>query len=178
MDALLVGLYTNDAVLRERSRRCAKREQSTQLENSIRLTVREQANALEHVLDNNGFEDVQLRGVNVVFRRQIPNNRTNLKLSVGARDADNSLVANDLRADHSHGLTLGGVDLPGHDTAARLVLGQLQLTQAAPGARTEVPNIVGDLHERARHGVQRSVSLHESIVRRKRLELRGHVRQG
>lgn len=58
VDALLVGLNTNDAVLRERSRRCTGHEDSTQLENSIRLTVREQANALEHVLDNNGLEDV------------------------------------------------------------------------------------------------------------------------
>lgn len=62
VDALLVGLNTNDAVLRERSRRCTEHEDSTQLENNIRLTVREQANALEHVLNNNGLEDVQLRG--------------------------------------------------------------------------------------------------------------------
>ncbi len=123
-----------------------------------------------------GLKTFSCVGVNVQFRHPFSSNRTNLKLPVGARNADNGLVADDLGTDHGHGLTLRGVDLSGHDTAARLVLGELQLAQAAPGARAEVPNIVGDFHERARHGVQRSVSLHESIVRRKCLELWGHVR--
>ena len=42
-----------------------------------------------------------------------------------------------LGADHGEGLTLRGVDLAGHDAAARLILWQLQLSQptARPAAQ-------------------------------------------
>ena len=95
-----------------------------------------------------------------------------LKLAVRAGNADNSLIANDLRSHHGHSLTLSGVDLARHDTAPGLVLRQLQLAKTTARARAQVANVVRDLHQGARDGVQGTVRLDERIVRRECLKLR------
>lgn len=96
---------------------------------------------------------------------------SHLELAVGARDANHRLVANHLSGNHGQGLALGGVDLSWHDTAARLILWQAQLSQAASGTRAQVPDIVSDLHERARNDIEGTMCLNKSVMRRKRLEL-------
>lgn len=64
-----------------------------------------------------------------------------------------SLVANDLRADHRHCFTLGGVDFSRHDTAAGLILRQTQFAEPTSRTGAEQSNIVGNLHQRAREDV-------------------------
>lgn len=51
-----------------------------------------------------------------------------------------------LGADHGEGLTLRGVDLAGHDAAARLVLRQLQLSQPTARPAAQKTNVVCHLH--------------------------------
>lgn len=96
---------------------------------------------------------------------------THLKLSTCSCYANRSLVSNNLRSNHSQSLALGRVDLSRHDTATRLILRQVELTQPTPRAGSEVPNVVRDLHERARNDVQRAVRLNQCIVRGERFEL-------
>ncbi len=94
-----------------------------------------------------------------------------LKLAIGASDADYSVVSDDLRSHHGHGLALRRVDFARHDTATGFVLGELQLTKAATRAGAEVPNVIGNLHQRDRHRVERTVGLNQRIVRGECLEL-------
>ena len=96
-----------------------------------------------------------------------------LELAVHAADGASNVVAHDLSADHSQGLALGRVDLAGHDGAARLVLGQDELAEAATGAAAEVADVLGNLGERGRKGVKAAMGLHDSVVRSKSLELVG-----
>ena len=98
-------------------------------------TVSEQTNAREQVLCNHRLEDVQL------------------KLAVRATDRHGHMVAHNLRGDHRQSLTLRRVHLARHDRRARLVLRQRQLTKTTAWTRAEVPNVVGNLHERHGHRV-------------------------
>jgi hypothetical protein len=50
-----------------------------------------------------------------------------------------------LSTDHGECLALRGVDLPRHDGAARFVLRQQQLTQAASGSTAKEADVIGDL---------------------------------
>lgn len=136
----------------------------------MKLTISQEPNTLQEVLDDHRLEDVQLftrTSADAPMLRTL----TYLELSTRTRDANGSLVANNLRRDHGQGFALGRVDLAGHDAATRLVLRQAELTQSTAGARTKVPNIVCDLHERAGDSVECAVSLDERIVRRERLKL-------
>jgi hypothetical protein len=69
-------------------------------------------------------------------------------------------------AGHGQRLALRRVDLARHDRAARLVLRQLQLTQPATRARRQPAHVVGDLHQRDRQRLQRTVRADQRIVRR------------
>jgi hypothetical protein len=66
---------------------------------------------------------------------------------------------------------LCGIDLARHDTTARLVLGKTKLPETAARARTQITNVIGDLHNRARDNVESSVSLNECIMRSKSFKL-------
>src|SRR3546814_8902554 len=52
------------------------------------------------------------------------------------------VIAHDLCRHHRQRLALGGVDLAGHDRAARLVFGQAQFAKAAARAGAEQPQVV------------------------------------
>ncbi|KAI6752933.1 hypothetical protein HG531_005102 [Fusarium graminearum] len=95
------------------------------------------------------------------------------KLAVHASDSGGNVVAHNLGADHSQGLTLGRVDLARHDTAARLVLGQVQLTKTATGAATKVSDVLCDFGKRSSQGVEGAVGLDNSVVGGEGLELVG-----
>mmetsp|Transcript_29221 Transcript_29221/g.74970 ORF Transcript_29221/g.74970 Transcript_29221/m.74970 type:complete len:415 (-) Transcript_29221:64-1308(-) len=99
-------------------------------------------------------------------------------MALAATHGDGRMVANHLAADHGERLALRGVDLAGHDAAARLVLRQAQLAQAAARATAQEPDVIGDLHERHRHGVDLAARLHQRVVGRKRLELVGRRHKG
>ena len=76
--------------------------------------VPQQSNGPQNVCNHHGLEDVEL------------------EVAVRAADGDGHVVAHDLGRHHRDGLALRRVHLAGHDRAARLVLGQGQLAEAAP----------------------------------------------
>ena len=84
---------------------------------------------------------------------------------------DRDVVAHHLRAHHRHRLALRRVHLAGHDRAARLVLGNRDLADAAARAGREPADVVGDLHQRGGQRLQRAVQLHERVVAAERREL-------
>lgn len=97
--------------------------------------------------------------------------KTHLELAVAAGDAHGRVVAHNLSSDHGQGLALSRVDLAGHDAGTGLVLREGEFAQAAARAGAEVPDVVGDLHERAGDDVERAVSLDEGVVRGEGFEL-------
>ena len=99
IDFLSVGLNADHAVLVEGI-----------------ASISQKSYRVEHVSDDHGLEDVQL------------------KVSVGSSHRDGNVISNHLRADHSHSLTLGRVDFSGHDATSRLVFRQAQFSQAASGS--------------------------------------------
>jgi hypothetical protein len=117
--------------------------------------VREQAGRVQEVGDHDGLEDVEL------------------EIALGAGEGDGGVVAEDLRAEHGEGLALGGVNLAGHDGAAGLVLGQLELGETAAGAGAEEADVLGDLEEGDREGVELAVGLDDGVVGGEGLELVG-----
>lgn len=117
--------------------------------------VRQNADTVEQVADQDGLEDVQL------------------ELAVHATDGSGDVVTHDLSADHGKGLALGGVNLAGHDRRTGLVLGEVQLAETAAGAGAEVADILGDLEQRAGKGVQRAGGLDNGVVSSQNLELIG-----
>lgn len=109
-------------------------------------TIRQQTDALQHVLDDNRFEYVQLSG----RQPSCPSpkcTKTYLELTTSTGNADSGLVAHDLRRDHRDGLTLRGVDLSGHDAATRFVLRQADFAKATSRSRSQETNVVGYLHQ-------------------------------
>mmetsp|Transcript_22140 Transcript_22140/g.47588 ORF Transcript_22140/g.47588 Transcript_22140/m.47588 type:complete len:209 (-) Transcript_22140:811-1437(-) len=93
-----------------------------------------------------------------------------LELSLHPTDAYGRVIPHDLGAHHGQRLALGGIDLPGHDGAPRLVRGETQLAEAAPRTRPEEPHVVGDLVQPRGQRVERSGYLDQGIVGRQRLE--------
>lgn len=61
--------------------------------------------------------------------------------------------------------------LAGHDGRSRLVLGQLEFTEAASGTRSEVSDVVGDLHEADSDDVEGTRGLDDGVVSGKGLKL-------
>jgi hypothetical protein len=101
-----------------------------------------------------------------------------LKLSVRSGDGDGHVVSHDLRSDHSKGLALGRVDLSGHDGRPRLVLWQTELSKSTSRSRSEVSDVVGDLHEGAGEDVERTRGLDDGIVGGESLKLVGSGVEG
>lgn len=89
---------------------------------------------------------------------------THLKLATSASNANGSLIAYYLGSDHSHRLTLGRIDLSGHDTATRFIFGKAELAKSTARARTEVSNVVSNFHEGAGHNIESSVRFDQSVV--------------
>lgn len=61
--------------------------------------------------------------------------------------------------------------LAGHDGRSRLVLGQLEFTETASRTRSEVPDVVGNLHEADSDNVEGTGGLDDSVVSGKGLKL-------
>ena len=71
-----------------------------------------------------------------------------------------------LCADHGESFALGRIDLARHDAAARLVFGQLELTQPTPGARPQEADVVRNLEEGHSRRVEGIAHLHHCIMPR------------
>ena len=118
--------------------------------------------ALQEIVDDHRLEDVQL------------------EVAGSAAEVDRDVVA---RSPGQHSMVsafaLGRVDLARHDRAARLVLRDAELADAAARPAGQPAHVVGDLHQRGGHGLERAVGMHQRVVRRQRLELvgRGDERQ-
>lgn len=98
---------------------------------------------------------------------------SHFKVTASASNRDSGLVSHHLGSNHRYGFTLSGVNLSRHDTAAGLVLRQAQFTQTASWTRSKEPDVVRNLHKRARKDVEGTVCLNEGVVRRESLELDG-----
>src|SRR5262249_41673781 len=92
--------------------------------------VREKLRAVEKIADYHRAEYVQL------------------KVSGSAAEIDRHVVTEYLAAHHRHRLDLGRIHLARHDRAARLVLGNHELANAAARTGSEPPDVVGDFHQR------------------------------
>jgi hypothetical protein len=117
--------------------------------------VCEQTRGVQEVGDHDGLEDVEL------------------EVTLRAGEGDSGVVAEDLGAEHGEGLALGGVDLAGHDGAAGLVLGELELSKTTAGTGAEETDVLGDLEEGDSEGVELAVGLDDGVVGGKSLELVG-----
>lgn len=96
-----------------------------------------------------------------------------LKLAVHATNGSSNMVAHDLRANHGQGLALGRIDLSRHDAAARLVLRQNELAQAAARAAAQVADVLSNLGQRGGESVESARGMHKRVMRSKGLELVG-----
>ena len=91
-------------------------------------------------------------------------------MALHAADRDRRIVPDHLRRDLRHDLGDDRVDLPRHDRAALLELGQEDLGQPGARARAHEAEIVRDLGQRDGDGLQRARRLDEPVARRLRLE--------
>lgn len=117
--------------------------------------VREQTRRVQEVGDHDGLEDIEL------------------EVTLRAGEGDGGVVAEDLGAEHGQGLALSRVDLAGHDGAAGLVLGELELGETAAGAGAEETDVLGDLEEGDGDGVELAVGLDDGVVGGEGLKLVG-----
>ena len=86
------------------------------------------------------------------------------------RPGNRRIVADDLGGDHHHGLGDHRVHLRGHDRAARLQLGNADLTDPAARAGREPSEVVGDVRQADRRRLERSGGLDGGIPASERLE--------
>ena len=91
---------------------------------------------MKEIVDDNGLKDIQL------------------EVALGSGDPDGGVVAHDLDGDHRDGLGLRGVDLAGHDGGTGFVLREGEFPETATGSGSEPADVVGDLHERGREGLE------------------------
>lgn len=175
VNALLVGLDADNAVLGERAGTCGTNRVSAVHERIVTLrTISKKTDGLEQVLDQDGLEDVELRKNRGQQRSSaLQVDGTHLKLSVRSSNRDGHVVTHDLGGDHGEGLALSGVDLSGHDGRSGLVLGEAELSKSATGSTSEVTDVVGDLHEGDGEDVEGARGLDDGIVSGKSLELVG-----
>ncbi len=115
---------------------------------------------MQEIIDHDGFEDVEL------------------EVTGGAADVDGDVVAEDLGGDHGEGLALRGVDLAGHDGGTRLVIGDMDLADAAARTGAEHPNVVGNFHQAHGDGLEGAMALDDGVMRGERLELIGGGDEG
>ena len=79
-------------------------------------------------------------------------------------ETNGGVVTKYLHGHHSHSLTLGGVDLTGHDGGAGLVFGDDQLADTVTGARSVPAHVIGDLHQGVAKHTQGAGDQHQGVV--------------
>ena len=94
-----------------------------------------------------------------------------LKVALGGSHANSHVVAHNLNGYHSDSLTLGGVDLTGHDRGAGLVLGNENLAKAKTGAGRQPADVVCNLHHIAGKRLDCAVCEDELVLRSQCMEL-------
>lgn len=103
--------------------------------------------------------------------------RAHLELSIRSSNGDGHVVTYDLSSHHRQCLALSRVHLARHDGRSWLILRQAQFTETASRSGSEVPDVVGDLHERDSEDVERTRGFDDGIMGRKCLEfVRGSLK--
>ncbi|EMA65853.1 30S ribosomal protein S5 [Halorubrum kocurii JCM 14978] len=115
--------------------------------------VRQQRRRFEEVVCDDGLVEVQV------------------DLAARGAGRDRGVVADDLLVDLVDRLGDDGVDLPGHDRGAGLVLGLLDLAEPVARAGGEEAEVVGHLVHAARDRAERAVRLGHRVVGGLRLEV-------
>ena len=126
---------------------------TTQLSANDSRGVAHQAHRLQEVVGHDRIEDVQL------------------EMALAAGERQRRVIAEDLNADLRQRLALRWVDLARHDRRARLVFGQRKFAEARARAGAQKADVVGDLEQRRRDGVDGAVGKDHGVVRGERLEL-------
>mmetsp|Transcript_24401 Transcript_24401/g.37641 ORF Transcript_24401/g.37641 Transcript_24401/m.37641 type:complete len:393 (+) Transcript_24401:319-1497(+) len=88
------------------------------------------------------------------------------KMSLSTSNSDRYVVTHYLGAYHSHGFTLSRIDLSRHDTRARFILRQRDLTKTTPGTTAEQTNIISNLIETCGSNIQCTTHFNNTIMRR------------
>ena len=122
--------------------------------------VGEQLDGMQIIENHHGLENVEL------------------KISLGAGEADGGVVAHHLGGDHGEGFALSGIYFAGHDGGAGLIFGESQFAEAAARAGGEPANVVGDFHERGGQSFQRAAGENDFVVRGERGEFVGMRAEG
>lgn len=135
-----------------------------------KLTISEQANAVQNIFRNHRFENVQLHQKSILSQCH-QKLSCHLELPASTGDTDCGLISHNLGCDHGQGLTLSGVDFAGHNAASRFILWETQFTEAASRTRAQVTNVICYFHEGAGEDIESSVSFDEGIMSRQCFEL-------
>ena len=97
--------------------------------------------------------------------------RVQLEVPARSAPADRRIVADHLRADHQHAFGDHRIHLARHDARSGLDLGQLQLAEAAARAGAQPANVVGDLRQRHRVGLECAAEKHDRVAGGLRFEM-------
>ena len=116
-------------------------------------SVGEETAGLKEVVDDHRHEDIEL------------------EVALARRETDCRVIPQNLHGDHGEGLALGGVHLAGHDGAPRFVLGKNDLAEAAPGTGGEPADVVGNLHQVRRQGLQPAGEKNQLVLARQGMKL-------
>ena len=95
---------------------------------------------------------------------EVPLEHVQLEIALGSSHADGHVVTHDLNGNHRHSLTLGGVDLAGHDRGAGLVFGNTDLAKTKARAGSEPTYVVCDLHHIAGKRLNGAVCKHQLVL--------------
>ena len=114
--------------------------------------IGQQPRGLQEVVDNHRLEHIQL------------------EVALARSEADRRIVAHYLADDHRHRLALRRINFARHDRAARFILRNTNLANAASRSAGQPPDIVGDLHQIGRQSFERAVNEDKLVMARQSME--------
>jgi hypothetical protein len=100
------------------------------------------------------------------------------KMAIGAADVDRHVVAEHLGCDHRHGFALCRIDLARHDRTARLIVWNVNFSDAGTRSRAEHADVIGDFHEAHGHRFEGAMRFDDAVVRCECLKFVGAVMKG
>ena len=107
---------------------------------------------LQEVMDNDRFEHIEL------------------KIALARCEADRSIVAHYLTDHHRQRLALRWIDFSRHDRAARFILRNMDLPNAASWPACQPADIIGDLHQIGRQSFEGAMNEHDLVMACQRVE--------
>ena len=101
------------------------------------------------------------------LHRQVRHDRSvhvEFEVALASSNRHRGLIAEDLHTDLRQRFDLGGIHFARHDGRTGFVLGQRQFAKAGTGSAAEKPDVICDLEERYRHGVERAMCEDQRIA--------------